>query len=280
MRVLVVFISVMFLASCSSKLAYNNLDWWVYWYMDDYIELKDEQEEKFDDYLQNWLRWHKTSELKRYQAQLLDIKRQIREGRLDSNSVHDHLANARAHWERVRDEVSPALAEIAKTLDDEQVVTLFAALEKDNKEEEEERKESLETSEEEQLEVRIERIEEAVSERIGKLTSEQKQIVATYCTQFISTGDEWLTYRRVIQNAARKLFVTRKFNDNFEAELIDLMRNPDRYKCDIYMQSSAHNMTVSATLIAELFTTLTDKQRETLIENIDDLIDTVESFQS
>lgn len=129
MRVLVVFISVMFLASCSSKLAYNNLDWWVYWYMDDYIELKDEQEEKFDDYLQNWLRWHKTSELKRYQAQLLDIKRQIREGRLDSNSVHDHLANARAHWERVRDEVSPALAEIAKTLDDEQVVTLFAALE-------------------------------------------------------------------------------------------------------------------------------------------------------
>ena len=280
MRVLVVFISVMFLASCSSKLAYNNLAWWVYWYMDDYIELKDEQEEKFDDYLQNWLRWHKTSELKRYQAQLLDIKRQIREGRLDSNSVHDHLANARAHWERVRDEVSPALAEIAKTLDDEQVVTLFAALEKDNKEEEEERKESLEKSEEEQLEVRIEGIEEAVSERIGKLTSEQKQIVATYCTQFISTGDEWLTYRRVIQNAARKLFVTRKFNDNFEAELIDLMRNPDRYKSDIYMQSSAHNMTVSATLIAELFTTLTDKQRETLIENIDDLIDTVESFQS
>jgi len=49
MRVLVVFISVMFLASCSSKLAYNNLDWWVYWYMDDYIELKDEQEEKFDE---------------------------------------------------------------------------------------------------------------------------------------------------------------------------------------------------------------------------------------
>ena len=139
---------------------------------------------------------------------------------------------------------------------------------------------NTEKSEEEQLEVRIERIEEAVSERIGKLTSEQKQIVATYCTQFISTGDEWLTYRRVIQNAARKLFVTRKFNDNFEAELIDLMRNPDRYKSDIYMQSSAHNMTVSATLIAELFTTLTDKQRETLIENIDDLIDTVESFQS
>ena len=63
MRLLLVLFSVIFLASCSSKLAYNNLDWWVYWYLDDYIELKGEQEEKFDDYLQNWLRWHKTSEL-------------------------------------------------------------------------------------------------------------------------------------------------------------------------------------------------------------------------
>lgn len=179
----------------------------------------------------------------------------------------------------MRDEVSPELAEIAKTLDDEQVVTLFAALEKDNKEEEEERKESLEKSEEERLEDRIERIEETISERIGKLTSEQKQIVATYSTQFISTGGEWLTYRRAIQNAARKLFVTRKFNDNFEAELVDLMQNPDRYKSDLYKQSSAHNMTVSATLISELFSTLTDKQRKTLIENIDDLIDTVDNFR-
>ena len=202
-----------------------------------------------------------------------------KEGRLDSNSVQEHLVGARAHWERVRDEVSPELAQIAKTLDDEQVVTLFAALEKDNKEEEEERKEALEKSEEERLKDRVERIEETISERIGKLTSEQKQIVSTYATQFIPTGDEWLTYRRNIQNAARKLFVTRKFNDNFEAELVVLMQNPDSYKSDIYKQSSAHNMTVSATLISELFTTLTDEQRETLIESIDDLIDTVENFR-
>ena len=279
MRALLVLFSVLFLASCSSKLAYNNLDWWVYWYMDDYIELRDEQEEKFDDYLKNWLSWHKTSELKRYQAQLTEVKDQIKKGSLDSNSVYEHLVNARTHWERVRDEVSPELAEIAKTLDDEQVVTLFAALEKDNKEEEEERQDALDKSEEQRLEERIERIEETVKERIGKLTREQKQIVSTYATQFIPTGDEWLTYRRNIQNAARKLFVTRKFNDNFETELVTLMQNPDSYRSEIYKQSSAHNMTVTATLISEVFSTLTDKQRETLIKNIDELIDTVENFR-
>ncbi|MBJ2129329.1 hypothetical protein JC525_10295 [Alteromonas sp. IB21] len=279
MRPLLVLFSLIFLASCSSKLAYNNLDWWVYWYMDDYIELKDEQEEKFDDYLQNWLRWHQTSELERYKAHLSEIKSQIKEGRLDSGAVQGHLVQAREHWERVRDEISPELALIAKTLDDEQVVSLFAALEKDNKEEEEERLELLAKSEEKRLEERVERIEETINERIGKLTVEQKQIVRTYASQFISTGDEWLKYRRNIQNAARKLFVTRTFNSDFERDLVTLMQNPDSYKTDVYKQSSGHNMTVTATLISEIFSTLTDNQRERLIENINDLINTVENFK-
>ena len=279
MRPLLVLFSLIFLASCSSKLAYNNLDWWVYWYMDDYIELKDEQEEKFDDYLQNWLRWHQTSELERYKVHLSEIKSQIKEGRLDSGAVQGHLVQAREHWERVRDEISPELALIAKTLDDEQVVSLFAALEKDNKEEEEERLELLAKSEEKRLEERVERIEETINERIGKLTVEQKQIVRTYASQFISTGDEWLKYRRNIQNAARKLFVTRTFNSDFERDLVTLMQNPDSYKTDVYKQSSEHNMTVTATLISEIFSTLTDNQRERLIENINDLINTVENFK-
>jgi len=279
MRSLLVVVFIIFLTSCSSKLAYNNLDWWVYWYMDDYIELKDEQEEKFDAHLQNWLSWHKKSELTRYKAQLEDIKKQIQNDTLNSSIVYNNLELARSHWERVRDEVSPELAAIAKTLDDEQVVTLFAALEKDNKEEEEERQEALEKSEAQRLKDRIERIEETISERIGRLSDEQKQIVSTYAQQFISTGDAWLEYRRNIQNAARKLFVTRRQNEQFEEELVALMQNPDDYKSEVYKQSSAHNMTVTATLLAEIFSTLSEKQRKTLVENVDELIETVDNFK-
>ena len=278
MRSLLVVVFIIFLTSCSSKLAYNNLDWWVYWYMDDYIELKDEQEEKFDAHLQNWLSWHKKSELTRYKAQLEDIRKQIQNDTLNSSIVYNNLELARSHWERVRDEVSPELAAIAKTLDDEQVVTLFAALEKDNKEEEEERQEALEKSEAQRLKDRIERIQETISERIGDLSKEQKQIVSTYAQQFISTGDAWIKYRRNIQNAARKLFVSRKQNERFEQELVSLMQNPDNYKSDVYKQSSAHNMTVTATLLAEIFSTLSEKQRQTLIENVDELIETVDNF--
>ena len=113
----------------------------------------------------------------------------------------------------------------------------------------------------------------------NNLSDEQKQIVATYASQFIPTGEEWLNYRRDIQNAARKLFVTRKFNKDFETELIALMQNPDTYKSDIYKQSSEHNQAVTATLISEIFTTMSHKQRDTLLKNIDELIETVENFK-
>lgn len=279
MRVVTVLFLFLSLTACSSKLAYNNLDWWVYWYLDDYIELNDEQEEKFDDYLSNWLRWHKQSELERYREQLTTLKQQVKDDQLNYETVYAHMNDIRGHWERVRSEISPELAELSTDLTEQQIVSLFATLEKDNKEEEEERDEFLQQSQEERLEKRMESMIENVEERIGELTNEQTQIIATYNTQFVSTSKEWLEYRRNIQNAARRLFVTKSTNPNFVKDLTYLMQNPEDYRSESYQRASAHNMKVVATLVAEIATTLTAEQKETLVENIDEFITIVSSFQ-
>lgn len=179
----------------------------------------------------------------------------------------------------MRDEVSPELAVMAKELSDEQVVTLFAALEKDNKEEEKEREEELKKTEQARLAKRIERIEEMVEERIGDLTKDQKQIVSTYATQYVSTSGDWLKYRRDIQNAARRLFVTRATNTSFADELIYLMQHPEAYRSEAYQQASTHNSQVMATMLSEIISVLTEKQKNTLIKHIDELIETVSRFQ-
>ena len=279
MRLVTVLFLFLSLTACSSKLAYNNLDWWVYWYLDDYIELNDEQEERFDDYLSNWLRWHKQSELERYRKQLTTLKQQVKNDQLNYETVYAHMNVIRGHWERVRSEISPELAELSTDLTEQQIVSLFATLEKDNKEEEEERDEFLQQSQEERLEKRMESMIENVEERIGDLTNEQTQIIATYNTQFVSTSNEWLEYRRNIQNAARRLFVTKSTNPNFVKDLTYLMQNPDDYRSESYQRASAHNMQVAATLIAEIATTLSAEQKETLIENIDEFITIVSNFQ-
>ena len=279
MRVICALAALLFLSSCSSKFAYDNIDWWVYWYLDDYIELNSEQEAQFDDYLNNWLQWHKSSELARYKAQLEQIKQQVINNELDYTQVTTHFEHAKAHWARVRNEVSPELVKMAKNLSDEQIVTLFAALEKENKEEEEELAAIEEDSAEERMEKRIERMEENVSARIGKLSKEQKQIIATYADQFVPTMEEWISYRRNIQNAARRLFVARRVDSEFENKLLVLMKQPETYRSKAFNEASEHNTKTMATMIAEVASTLTTKQKDKLIENIDEFIETIENFQ-
>ena len=277
-RIFVVLLMVAWLGGCTSKLVYNNLDWWVYWYLDDYIELNDVQEARFDEHLNTWLRWHKTSELRRYKEQLELLKHQIVTDTLNYNAISEHFTTGLGHWERVKLTVSPTLAEMAQTLSSEQVVSLFAKLEQDNQEERQKRADYLAKSIDEQREERIASLTDNIESRIGKLTSEQRQIIATYSEQFISTRDYWIAYQQAILNAARRLFATRNTNEHFVEDLTALLSNPEQYRSDDYLRKSEENKKVMMTLMSEIASTLTEKQRKYVIKKIDNLIDDIDNL--
>ena len=260
------------LVGCSSRFAYNNINWLVYWYLDDYVELNDAQEDVFDSNLAGWLRWHKSEELDRYITHLETLKKDIKAKALTEERVLWHLEQATQHWERMREELSPQLAEFALLLDDEQVISLFAALEEDNQEEEEELNEFRDLPEEERAEKRLEDIRSEIEENIGNLTDEQEKIIEAHSPLFLSTRADWLAYRRNIQNSARRLFVTRDSNAQFEQDLLALMLNPDDYRSEKYRINREANTQNYAQLIAQIAATLTPEQREKLIDEVDDLL--------
>ncbi|MDM7861011.1 DUF6279 family lipoprotein [Alteromonas sp. ASW11-36] len=262
---------------CSSKFAYNNLDWLVYWYVDDYIEFSDQQEEQFDAKLATWLDWHRSEELNQYVAHLERVKAKALGEPMTPEEIAQEFDNARQHWERVRNKLSPELAQMAPLLTDDQVIYLFAALDKENRKEEEEREE---LDEQERLERRTESIIEQVEDMIGRITDDQASIIESYAPQFESTYDFWLTYRRDVQQAARQLFITRDSNPNFVAELTELMVNPDVYRTDQHVQTIERNRLLYATMVSELHTTLTDKQKRKLMKEMNAIIEDLEDLQS
>ncbi len=260
------------LGGCSSKFAYDNIDWLVYWYLDDYVELNDAQEDVFDEHLAGWLDWHQSEELDRYIAHLKTMREDVTQGALTEDRVMWHLQQAQQHWQRMREELSPKLATFAETLDDEQIVSLFAALEEDNKEEEEELNEFLEMSPEEQAEERLDEIRDDMEDRIGDLTDEQEAIIREHSPLFLSTRKDWIEYRRTIQKSARRLFVTRGSNEEFAKDLLALMVDPDAYRSEIYRENREANRRNYAQLAAKIAASLTDEQRDKLVEEIDDLL--------
>ncbi|QJR82569.1 hypothetical protein CA267_018325 [Alteromonas pelagimontana] len=279
MKNLLMGLGLMFLAGCSSKLAYNNLDWLVYWYMDDYIELNDAQEKAFDKKLSGWLDWHRSQELQKYIEQLKTLRTDVENDNLTESQLLKHLSEATDHWHRVRNKLAPQLAAMAEKLEDEQVIRLFAALEADNKEEEEELQELLEESEEEQAKDHLEDMEEDMEERLGDLTHEQKAIIARFSPRFTSTHAEWLQYRRDTQQAARKLFATRQSNPDFVADLTYVMTHPDEYRSESYQQHRAQNRELYAQMAAAIAKTLTPEQKHKLLREINDTISDFEGFQ-
>jgi len=274
-----VIFTLLVLTGCSSKLAYNNLDWLIYWYMDDYVELTDSQKAIFDSKLDSWIDWHRREQLALYREQLKQVIQDIQQDRLTKAVIAEHLNQANAHIMTVRAKITPELASLASRLNDEQVVYLFAAIQKENDKEQQEIDDYNALSAQEKLNKRIDNAEEQFEERLGKLTSAQRALIANSVTHYTSTRENWLAYRLTMQNEARKLFAGRRANPEFEQQLTHLLNNPDDYRSLKYIADRQANRDAYLTLASKLAATITDKQKSHLIKNLQDIVDDISDLQ-
>lgn len=259
---------IVLLSGCSSKFAYNNFDWMLYWYLDDYIELSDQQKDLFDQRLVDWLQWHRSEELANYRDHLASVKASVETGDVSQQDVLKQFERGREHWYRMRDKIAPQLIPMAQQLSEDQIITMFDALEEDNLEEEEDREQDAEK----RLKQNIKRTKKQLKEWIGPLTKGQVAMVERYVPQFETNFDNWLSYRRAIQQAAKKKMLARD-SDEFPQNVIALMQNPEAYQSAEYQRISETNRMRYAAMLSELESTLTKKQRRRLLREIDDVID-------
>ncbi|WP_026374752.1 DUF6279 family lipoprotein [Aestuariibacter salexigens] len=269
-RVIFIFCSVLMLSACSSKMAYNNLDWLVYWYVDDFVELSDQQKDIADEKLLAWLQWHRQEELLAYRQHLEELKRDVQSQVVTAEQWQAHFERGRAHWLRLRDKVVPGLVDMAPLLSDEQVEALFSALEEENIEREEDR---FEGSDEERIEERSKDMLKQLRNYIGRPTDKQKQLVNEYAAQMRSNYDNWIAYRRTIQQRAKALMLSRHDDPEFSKKLTQLMMDTDAFRSSQMQENSEHNGTLYQQMLEQMFLTLTEKQKRHVVGEIDDLID-------
>ena len=277
-KLLIIVAMTLLLSACSSKFAYNNLDWLVHWYLDDYIELTKEQEDLFDGYFSKWHQWHRSEELDKYVAQLKALKQDIEQDELNAESMASHLDSATTHWTRLINELAPELAVLAKNLDEEQVESLFASLEDENVKSEEKLLKNADLDEKEKLEKRQESLYDDLKERVGRLSKSQKAIVDSYSPKFVPTGLQNIEYRRRIQQAAKTLFENKDSNANFEQDLVYLLTHTDEFRGEKYIADSDHNRALYTAMMSDVLPTLSSKQKRKLIKQIQDMIEDFEDL--
>lgn len=264
------------LSGCSTLFAYKNADWLFYWYLDDYITLTDEQEPELDTYLKSWLAWHKAVELDHYAQHLMDIKADFKNGTITAESIQGHRDTLLSHWQRAKHKVAPDVVAMANTLNQAQVSELFDELQ----EAEQEKLADLEKRSEAKRKKRfIKRREKGARRWIGKLSTEQKQLIADLYTNQHNTQKFWTEYRLTYQKKLRTLFTSSARGEQFNHTLTQLLLYPEQLRSDSLNEFNEHNSAVNTQFLLAMYHSLSDKQKRHFIEEVDDLLDDISELK-
>lgn len=263
---LVVFV-LFFMSACSMRVMYNYLDWIIPYYMDDYLTLTDKQEEFFDHATIQFLEWHRTEELSRYENYIVGLKESLTAA-MSQQQVLQFFGNAEALWTSLLRESMPSLLGLSTQLNEKQLREIDDALRDDIKE--------LQNKYEKQNDIQRrelwrEKMYDVVDDWLGSVTDDQAEIIRLWSETRKNTTDGWLVYR----NNWRKEFIEllkRRHSANFKEDMTIFLLNPQRLYQHAYRLDVSENRSHFAQVIADLSTTFIPQQRQHLQHELDRII--------
>mmetsp|Transcript_44801 Transcript_44801/g.142661 ORF Transcript_44801/g.142661 Transcript_44801/m.142661 type:complete len:281 (+) Transcript_44801:201-1043(+) len=275
MKKTILIVFMLLLGGCSTKFVYKNVDWLVYWYIDDFVELTDEQEDLFDKKLAQWLVWHKASELPQYLSHLQELSGDIKNQQLSLEKMDYHQNKARDHWLRIKAKIIPDLVEMSPSLSEEQVVSIFKEIDELNEEDAEERAERLAMSEDKRKTQSLKRNKKNLKRWLGSLNDQQETLVENMYGQYHSNGELWLEYRLEYQKALRALFDESDRGDKFKVKLHELLMNPEVFRGELLNQRNIENSNKYKEFLLAIDAVATEKQRAHILDEIAEFSDDV-----
>lgn len=162
------------LSGCSTvQTAYNSAPTLLYWWLDGYFDFDDSQSRPVRQSIETLQAWHRREELPAY-ARLLQSLQQQAPDETSPAQVCATLAQARVHLQRLGGQSAEALAQLAPTLQPEQLRHLARQFEKHNQKW---REEWLDGSPEELLDRRFKRTLERYEDFYGRLGERQRALL-------------------------------------------------------------------------------------------------------
>lgn len=186
------------LAACSSlRLAYNNGDTLLYWWLDGYVDLTSDQKGWVQKEIDKLFSWHRKTQLSDYVHILQTGQKQL--------AGNPTIADLQADYDDIKDrtqklllKAAPELAELARSLQPDQIENLekkFASNIEDF------RKKNMKGDREAQQKFRYKKSMEQFELWFGKFSSEQEAQIRKASDARPLDNEIWLNERKRRQNA-------------------------------------------------------------------------------
>ena len=185
------------LAACSSlRLAYNNGDTLLYWWIDGYVDLTSEQKDVVKEDIDRLFHWHRKTQLQDYTQFLQTAQRQLAAGATQADLQTD-FDDIKKRTEALLLKATPELAELARSLQPDQIATLERKFAANNAEF---RKKNMRGDKEAQQRFRFKKSMEQFELWFGSFTSEQEAAIRKASDARPLNNEIWLDERIRRQN--------------------------------------------------------------------------------
>jgi phage terminase small subunit len=266
LAVLVISISA---SGCTVKLAYNFLDWGLYWELKDYVKFNQDQRLLVKDEISQLIEWHRNAELPKYADQLEKLSIGLQSG-MTVEQLEATYDNLRDSWRRIVIKTLPAAVVIISNLNDQQINDFFEMLiEKEG----DDAKDIESGANAQTVKEREAYVSEKLVDAIGQLNEEQKALIAQWARSIESTKE--LSLAQAIQWRTRMQVVISERNDaqQLEKNLMVLLANPDQLRPASYRSVIEKNKRRVMQLLFDLNETLTNQQRSKLVKKLEGFIE-------
>ena len=265
LAVLVISVST---SGCTTKLAYDFLDWGLYWELKDYVKFTRDQRLLVKDEISQLIDWHRSEELPQYADQLEKLSKQLKSG-ITVEQLEASYNYLKDSWQRIVIKTLPAAVDIISNLTDEQVNDFLKMLiEKEG----DDAKKIEKGTHVRTVKKREAYVSKKIVDLIGKLNEDQKSLIAQWALSMKPTNELSLAQAIQWRTRMQTVLAERHNKQQLENNLMELFANPDQLRSASYRRVIEKNKRLIMQLLFDLNRTLTNQQRSKLIKKLQSYI--------
>lgn len=247
------------LSGCSLFYSYRNIDRYIRWSLDDYIEWDSTQADQLRTRLAAQLAWHQQTQLPRYREWLETIDRD-HDHDIDVTQLAQAADRLQSFWQ---DAMAHAQADIGAqlaSLSDRQVLALLAVMREKHADL---KAEYDDMTPAELIKQRKREMTKTVKYWLGAIDDKQIVLIDAWAQRLPDGRSHWLDNRARWTDAFAQALARRHQPELFAADIQRLFVTPKESWTAEYRALSQQNLESTLQLLTELHNLRTQKQRET-----------------
>jgi len=243
-----ILLALVLLTGCTSKIAYNNVDWLAVRWVDRQIDLDRDQRQLVSQHVSEQQQWHCATQLHAYEGWLEQVRLDLLSNRIDRDQLILYGDEMAAFARSLSGRMAPMLVDLAASLDDQQVESALAELD----ERIEKLREEIDTRSPEQWAIdRYEGMQRRLKRLMGSLNPDQQERLERWAEELQPTHQHQLVQRIYWRDRIEQA-LKRRDNLQFLTSEINALLDPAAVWPEPYQQAMETNRALTLNALTDL----------------------------